>query len=217
MCCSQFAQSFDRGNAGLAWSFRVVDVTDRDFHGDVRSAAERGELHGGYAPLSGCRQAKRRVGRDCRRYEDWPAPAGGFEEPVQPPRREWLRIERDEPRECTDLSPHVSDLPSYEFCRSQILRSTTRDPAQEERYYTESRRSSTSLCKQTGESCLVAAVTLEESRGDIPTSCLELRPWRAETVSYLLADLGGPLKRVVRQVAKERNKVKERLPRTQRR
>jgi hypothetical protein len=57
---------------------------------------------------------------------------------VQPPRREWLRIQGDEPRECTDLSPHVSDLPSYELCGSQILRPTTRDPAQEERYYPES-------------------------------------------------------------------------------
>src|SRR5207247_9622981 len=128
-----------------------------------------------------------------------------------------LRIECHQPRECANLCPDVADLSGDQFRGPQILRAVSRDAAQQKRNDSESWRCPACLREQTRKPRFVGVLPFPHPCSDMPTTRLKLSARRSETVSDVLAQLGGPAKRVVSQVRIKRDKVKKRLPRTQRR
>ena len=78
----EFAEGLYRREASLSWRFGIVDVTHRDFDGDVCPLAEGGDLYDRDTSLPRGRESQRRVRRNGRWNEDGSPPAGGFEKAV---------------------------------------------------------------------------------------------------------------------------------------
>ena len=115
MRCPEFAECLDRGDARFRRCLGVIDVPHRDFDRDVRSLPQGSDLDYRNTTLTRGRESKRRVGRDSRRDQNGPTPAGGFEEAMEPTNGHGLGIEGHQPCERADLCPDVSDLACDHF------------------------------------------------------------------------------------------------------